>query len=120
VYTLSSEVLGTHSKNIFFGNNGIVTYIPKEKSTLEVGKPLVDLVSLPLPSRKAISRTNKTNLKSLTREAFVETAYAKNESTESQPSPFQPSSTPLQYILLFAAFSALRIFRKQGKSSTIK
>lgn len=115
VYTLSSEVLGTHSQNIFFGNNGIINYLPKRNDIQSAIKPTAVITSLIVPQIRVSSQIKKVTLESLIRSNFIETAYAENEAEAGQSSPFQPTSSSLQYVILFAAFSILRLFRKHPK-----
>ncbi len=120
VYILSSEVLGNQSQNIFFANNGVVTYLPLKKSPKSTVVPKVSRTSFVDPPIKSISHIKKVVLKPQHENSFIETAYAADEATGSSPIPFQDTSSSFQYVILFGAFSTLRLFSKRPRLRLLK
>lgn len=110
IYTLSSEALGNHSQSIYFRNNGVVTYIPKIKNnqtsatstTRSEVHSFIALITKQEPTHKLFNPIRGN--------PFIETAYAANEGTGGE------ANSSFQYVILFALFSILRLFRKQPRS----
>ncbi len=120
VYTLSSEAIGTGSQSIYFGNNGIVMYLPNKKDILNLIEPRAASTSTIISSTKVTPHIKKVTLKSFIENTLVEKAYAVDEAQGEQSSPFREASPSFQYLMLFGAFSTLRLFRKEPKRKLLE
>ena len=120
VYTLSSEAIGAGSQNIYFGNNGIVMYLPTKKDILNLIEPRAASTSTIISSTKVSPHIKKVTLKSFIENNLVEKAYALDEAQGEQLNPFQETSPSFQYLMLFGAFSTLRLFRKEPKRQLLE